>query len=72
MENNDYYYLSLQWICVVSPPSAGFSTTDEDETMIKRNANGRFLACMLAGLTLAMTVVAGSLGYAVYNSQAFF
>ena len=47
-------------------------TTDEDETMIKRNANGRFLACMLAGLTLAMTVVAGSLGYAVYNSQAFF
>jgi len=44
----------------------------QDETMIKRNANGRFLACMLAGLTLAMTVVAGSLGYAVYNSQAFF
>jgi hypothetical protein len=40
--------------------------------MIKRNANGRFLACMLAGLTIAMTVVAGSLGYAVYNSQAFF
>jgi hypothetical protein len=40
--------------------------------MIKRNANGRFLACMLAGLTLAMTVVVGSLGYAVYNSQAFF
>ena len=39
--------------------------------MIKRNPNGTFLACMLAGLTLAMTVVMGSLGYALYNSQAF-
>jgi hypothetical protein len=40
--------------------------------MIKRNSNGRFLVCMVAGLALAMSAVAGSLGYAVYNSQAFF
>jgi hypothetical protein len=39
--------------------------------MFKHDSNGRFLARMLAGLTLALTVVAGSLGYAVYNSQAF-
>ena len=39
--------------------------------MFKPNSNGRLLAGMLAGLALAITVVAGSLGYAVYNSQAF-
>ena len=39
--------------------------------MFKRDSNGRLLARMLAGLTLAVTVVAGTLGYAVYNSQAF-
>jgi hypothetical protein len=39
--------------------------------MLNRNSNGKLLARMLAGLTLAITVVAGSLGYAVYNSQAF-
>jgi hypothetical protein len=44
---------------------------DEDETMFKYDSNGRFLARMLAGLTVAMTLVMGSLGYAVYNSQAF-
>jgi hypothetical protein len=40
--------------------------------MFKHNSNGTFLARMLAGLTLAMTVVMGSLGYALHNSQAFF
>ena len=39
--------------------------------MFKRNSNGAFLARMLAGLTLAMTIVMGSLGYALHNSQAF-
>jgi hypothetical protein len=39
--------------------------------MFKRNPNGAFLARMLAGLTLAMTIVMGSLGYALHNSQAF-
>ena len=39
--------------------------------MFNRDSNGRLLARMLAGLTVAVTVVAGSLGYAVYNSQAF-
>jgi hypothetical protein len=52
-------------------PIARFSATDEDETMFNYDSNGRFLARMLAGLTVAMTVVMGSLGYAVYNSQAF-
>ena len=40
--------------------------------MFNREPNGRLLAGMLAGLTLAITIVAGSLGYAVYNSQTFF
>jgi hypothetical protein len=39
--------------------------------MFKRNPNGAFLARMLAGLALAMTIVMGSLGYALHNSQAF-
>jgi hypothetical protein len=40
--------------------------------MSNRDSNGKLLARMLAGLTFAITIVAGSLGYAVYNSQAFF
>jgi|RhiMetdeSRZDD1v2_1073273.scaffolds.fasta_scaffold580488_3 hypothetical protein len=40
--------------------------------MFNRDSNGRLLAGMLAGLMLAITIVAGSLGYAVYNSQTFF
>ena len=39
--------------------------------MFKRNPNGTFLARMIAWLTFAMTVVMGSLGYALHNSQAF-
>jgi hypothetical protein len=39
--------------------------------MFKRNSNGTFLARMIAGLTLAMTVVLGSLGHALHHSQAF-
>jgi hypothetical protein len=40
--------------------------------MFKRNPNGKLITSMLAGLTLAITVVAGSLGYAVHHSQTFF
>jgi len=43
----------------------------ENWNMFKRNPNGTFLARMIAGLTFAMTVVMGSLGYALHNSQAF-
>ncbi len=40
--------------------------------MFSNNPNGRLLTRLFAGLTFAVTVVAGSLGYAVSNSQAFF
>ena len=40
--------------------------------MFKGTPNGRFLARMLAGLMAAVIVIAGSLGHALYNSQAFF
>ena len=40
--------------------------------MCKNSPNGRFLARMLAGLSAAVTVIAGSLGYALHNSQTFF
>jgi hypothetical protein len=48
-----------------------FWTYEGGLDMFKRNPNGAFLARMLAGLTLAMTIVIGSLGYALHNSQAF-
>ena len=72
MENTDYSHLCTKWNAVVSPPSAGFDLRKrENWTMFKRNPNGTFLARMIAGLTFAMTVVMGSLGYALHNSQAF-
>ncbi len=40
--------------------------------MFTNNPNGRLLTRLLAGLTIAVTIVMGSLGYAVSNSQAFF
>ena len=40
--------------------------------MFNGNSNGSLLARLIAGLIVAVTVVAGSLGHAVYTSQAFF
>ena len=40
--------------------------------MFNGNSNGGLLVRLIAGLIVAVTAVAGSLGYAVYNSQAFF
>jgi hypothetical protein len=70
MENTDYSHLCIQWNAVVSPPSDGLAYEGGPD-MSKRNSNGTFLARMIAGLTLAMTIVMGSLGYALHNSQAF-
>jgi hypothetical protein len=52
-------------------PVGWFLAYEGGPKMFKRNPNGAFLARMLAGLMLAMTIVMGSLGYALHNSQAF-
>jgi hypothetical protein len=39
--------------------------------MFNRNSNATFLGRMLAGLVVSLTIVLGSLGHAVSNSQAF-
>jgi hypothetical protein len=39
--------------------------------MLDGDPNRAFVICMLAGLAVAVTIVAGSLGYALTNSQAF-
>jgi hypothetical protein len=40
--------------------------------MLNRNANARFLARLLVGLGIAVSIIVGSLGHALTHSQAFF
>ena len=60
--------MDLRSLAAVETPH----TNGGDRAMFKGTPNGRFLARMLAGLMAAVIVIAGSLGHALYNSQAFF